>query len=209
MLESSFTFKVSFAPALTKQHWGVRDDFFDPTPWTLDQIDVYAARNAVAGVQLRLAGSQDFTLVLDHANWLHPLGFLPRLRLDVRFPGLPGGVVECFAVGYVDGDDRRQWMEYLDRAGYADAPAHRPQAVYVRLRIPAGTPKGLYVGQVRLFSQTGFEDETPGLAGWDQPARGCGSPAGRERLVVPPQPVAAPHRHRPLPSRGFVERGAF
>ncbi len=160
MPNAPFTFKVSFAPAMTKQHWGVRDDFFDPTPWTLDQIDVYAARNEVAGVQLRLAGSQDFTLVLDRANWLHPLGFLPRLRLDVRFPGLPGGVVECFTVGYVEGDDRRQWMEYFDRSGYAEAPAHRPQAVYVRLRIPAGTPKGLYVGQVRLFSQSGFEDES-------------------------------------------------
>ena len=110
--ESPFTFKVSFSPAMTKEHWGVRDDFFNPGP-ALDQIDVYAARNAVAGVQLRLAGSQDFTLVLDRANWLHPLGFLPRLRLDVRFPGLPENVVECFAVGYVEGDDRRQWMEQL------------------------------------------------------------------------------------------------
>jgi hypothetical protein len=160
MSTSPFTFKVSFAPAMTKDHWGVGDDFFDPTPWTLDQIDVYAARNEVAGVQLRLAGSQDFTLVLDRANWLHPLGFLPRLRLDVRFPGLPEGVAECFAVGYVEGDDRRQWMEYLDRAGYAEAPAHRPQAVYMRLRISAEVRKGLYVGQVRLFSQSGFEDET-------------------------------------------------
>jgi hypothetical protein len=158
MPESPFTFQVSFAPAMTKQHWGVRDDFFNPAP-ALDQIDVYAARNTVAGVQLRLAGSHDFTLVLDRANWLHPLGFLPRLRLDVRFPGLPEGVVEPFAVGYVEGDDRRQWMETLDRGGYAEAPAHRPQAVYLRLRIPAGTPRGLYVGQVRLFSQFGFEDE--------------------------------------------------
>jgi hypothetical protein len=159
MSTSPFTFKVSFSPSMTKEHWGVRDDFFNPAP-ALDQIDVCAARNEVAGVQIRLAGSQDFTLILDRANWLHPLGFLPRLRLDVRFPGLPGGVVECFAVGYVDGDDRRQWMETLDRSGYAEVPAHRPQAVYVRLRVPAGTHKGLYVGQVRLFSQFGFEDET-------------------------------------------------
>lgn len=144
---------------MTKQHWGVRDDFFNPAEATLDEINVLAARNEVTGVQVRLAASQDFTLVLDRANWLHPLGFLPRLRLEVRFPGLPDGAVECFAVGYVEGDDRRQWMEYLDRAGYAEAPAHRPQAVYVRLRIPVDTRKGLYVGQVRLFSQSGFEDE--------------------------------------------------
>jgi len=159
MFPAPFTFKVSFSPAMTKQHWGVRDDFFDPAAPALEEIDVLAARNEVAGVQLRLAGSQDFTLVLDRANWLHPLGFLPRLRLEVRFPGLPDGVVECFAVGYVEGDDRQQWMEYLDRAGYAEVPAHRPQAVYVRLRIPFDTRKGLYVGQVRLFSQSGFEDE--------------------------------------------------
>ena len=168
MSPSPFTFQVSFSPAMTKEHWGVRDHFFDPAAPALAEIDVHAARNEVAGVQLRLAGSQDFTLVLDRANWLHPLGFLPRLRLDVRFPGLPpgppeggpGGAVECFAVGYVEGDDHLQWMEYFDRAGYADVPAHRPQAVYVRLRIPASQPKGLYVGQVRLFSQFGFEDET-------------------------------------------------
>jgi len=158
MPETPFTFKVTFAPAMTKDHWGVGDDFFNRGP-ALDQIEVYAARNEVAGVQLRLSGSQNFTLVLDHANWLHPLGFLPRLRLNVRFPGLAEGVVECFTVGYVEGDDRRQWMEYLDRSGYAEAPAYRPQAVYLRLRIPTGTRKGLYVGQVRLFSQFGFEDE--------------------------------------------------
>ena len=89
MSASPFTFQVSFSPAMTKEHWGVRDHFFDPVAPTLTEIDVHAARNEVAGVQLRLAGSQDFTLVLDRANWLHPLGFLPRLRLDVRFPGLP------------------------------------------------------------------------------------------------------------------------
>ena len=57
------------------------------------------------------------------------------------------------------GDDRRQWMEYLDRSGYAEAPAYRPQAVYVRIRIPANLPAGVHEGRVTAYTQLGFEDE--------------------------------------------------
>jgi hypothetical protein len=79
--------------------------------------------------------------------------------VEVSFSELPTDAVETFAVGYVEGDDHRQWMETLDRAGYAEVPAGKPQVIYVRLKLPGDLPAGAYQGRVRVFSQFGFEDE--------------------------------------------------
>jgi hypothetical protein len=150
---------IGFADGMTKLSWGhMRGDPVIDAP---QEIDVGGARNQVLGVQVLLNARQDYVLTLDKANWLHALGFCPRVRLDVRFPTLPAGAVETFVVGYVEGDDRRQWMEYLDRAGYAEVPAYRPQAVYVRVRVPADLAAGVHKGEVTAYTQYGFEDEKP------------------------------------------------
>jgi len=162
MATNPFKLQISFSPAMTKSDWGVNKNPAEPAQTAGREIDLFAARNEVVGVQLRLAARQDF--VLDHSNWLHALGFCLRLRLETSFPSLPAGAVECFAVGYVEGDDHRLWMEYFDRSGYAEVPAQRPQAVYIRLKIPTDAARGLHEGQVRLFSQYGFEDE---ILVWD------------------------------------------
>ena len=152
-------YKIGLANALTKLSWSRVGDH---RPLVADEleIDVVGARNQVVGAQVRVYAEQDFVLVLDHANWLHALGFQPRVRIEVRFPTLPADAVEVYAVGYVEGDDRRQWMEYLDRCGYAEVPAYRPQAVYVRIRIPADLAVGAHEGHVIAYTQYGFEDET-------------------------------------------------
>ncbi|UCC63583.1 MAG: DUF4091 domain-containing protein [Anaerolineae bacterium] len=156
---SKLDLRIGFAEAMTKLSWGHIGA--DLAVDTAEEIEVIAARNEVVGFQVRLAARQDFVLALDRANWLHPLGFCPRVRLDVRFPSLPESAVEVFAVGYLEGDDRRQWMEALDRAGHAEVPAYRPQAVYVRLRVPADLEAGLHQGRVSAVTQYGFEDEVP------------------------------------------------
>ena len=172
---SEIDLQIGFADAMTKLNWGVWD-WNDAGGGLADEIAVTGARNEVVGVQVRLSSPHDFVLTLDRANWLHPLGFCPRVRLDVRFPSLPAEAVEVLAVGYVEGDDRRQWMKYLDRAGYAQVPAYRPQAVageytreageytreageYVRIRIPADLDAGVHEGHVTAYAQYGFEDE--------------------------------------------------
>jgi hypothetical protein len=154
---SVFDLSIGFADAMTKLSWSrVTDDSFVESS---REIEVIGARNEVIGAQVRLTAKRDFVLTLDRTNWLHALGFCPRVRLDVCFPTLPQDAVESFVVGYVEGDDRCQWMEYLDRAGYAEVPGYRPQAVYVRVRIPADLDAGLHEGQVRAYTQHGFEDE--------------------------------------------------
>ena len=124
-----------------------------------EQIEIVGLRNEVLGAQIRIYAEQEFVLTLDRANWLHPLGFCPRVRLAVEFPTLPAGAVECFAVGYVEGDDRRPWMETLDRAGYAQVPAYRTQAAYVRIRVPADLEPGAHEGTITAYTQEGFGDE--------------------------------------------------
>jgi hypothetical protein len=157
-------YRITFADALTKLNWGIASWNKDEVPLT-NEIHLLSARNAVAAAQVHVTAGHDFTLVVDRANWLNPLGFTPRLRLDVRFDGLDPERVEVFPVGYVDGDDRRVWMEYFDRAGYAEVPAERPQAAYIRIRVPAELEPGIYQGQVRAFTQYGFEDEQPAWQG--------------------------------------------
>ena len=83
---------------------------------------------------------------------LLPADVPPRLRLQVSFSGLDSGYVEVYPVGYVDGDDRRLWMEYFDRAGYAEVPAEHPQAVYIRIRVPRETAPGMLVNVLVLPS---------------------------------------------------------
>lgn len=150
-------YEITFADMLTKLNWG--------SYWGrrkephLSTFSVWAARNEVVGLQVQVTANHDFVLLLDEANWLHPLGFCPRLRLDAKLPGFPEEAVEVFPVGYVEGDDRRYWMEYFDRAGYAEVPATRPQAVYIRVHVPAEQEPGIYNGRVRFYSQFGFEDE--------------------------------------------------
>jgi len=123
------------------------------------RIEVDAARGEVAGVQVRILAGEDFILTVDRANWLHALGFRRRVRLAVDFPTLPAGGVEVLPVGYLEGDDRRLWMEPLLRSGFVEGAAWRPQAVWLRLRVPAGLAAGEYSGRVTAFTQIGFEDE--------------------------------------------------
>lgn len=157
-MAEAYTYSITFADALTKLSWGIASWRKEEVPPS-DEIDLFAARNSVTGLQVHVTAAHDFTLLVDQANWLHPLGFRPRLRLEMRFEGLASDRVELFPVGYVDGDDRRLWMEYFDRAGHAEVPAARPQAVYIRIRVPEDLEPGMYLGQVRAFTQFGFEDE--------------------------------------------------
>jgi hypothetical protein len=151
------TLRIGFAEAMTRLCWDrVRDHVSCDAPRA---IDVVGARNEVIGVQVHLQAEEAFVLTVDRANWLHALGFCPRVRLDVRFAGLPPDAVEVYPIGYVEGDDRREWAEYLSRGGYAEVPPGRPQAVYVRVRIPADLDPGLYEGHVAAYAQYGFEDE--------------------------------------------------
>ena len=151
---------ITLADALNKQAWGTAGPR-RPQPAETRQLTLTAVRGEVTGFQVQVSAGHDFTLALDDANWLHPLGFLPRARLAVDFPSLPAESVEVFAVGWVEGDDRRLWMETLDRSGYAEALGGRPQAVYVRLRIPAEIEAGQHTGRVYVYAQQGFEDEQP------------------------------------------------
>jgi hypothetical protein len=152
------TVKIGLRSALNKWSWGAYE--WGPAyNMGVNQIHLLGARNEVLGFQVCFLAEHDFVLTLDRTNWLHALGFCPRLRVEVSFLGLPAEAVETFAVGYVEGDDHRQWMETLDRAGYAEVPAGKPQVVYVRLKLPGSLPAGIYEGMVRVFSQFGFEDE--------------------------------------------------
>jgi len=148
---------VSFAAAMTKLSWS--HVAAGPPAEVVSEIELIGARNQVVGAQVRLTARHDFVLTVDRTNWLHALGFCPRVRLEVRFPTLPESIVETFVVGYVEGDDRVQWMEVLDRAGTAEVPAYRPQAVYVRIRIPPDLAATVHEGQARVYTQYGFEDE--------------------------------------------------
>lgn len=154
---TSLTYTITFADALTKLNWG--SYWGRPHQIKLETMTIYAARNEVVGLQVHIKAEHDFVLLIDQANWLHPLGFCPRVRLAVDLPGVPKEAVEVFPVGYVEGDDRRFWMEYFDRAGYIEVPATRAQAVYLRVRVPVGQAPGEYQGMVRVFTQFGFEDE--------------------------------------------------
>jgi hypothetical protein len=153
-------FHLSLADALTKLSWGTASRRPQPLDAPSSHLTLSAARNEVLGFQIHAAAEHDFTLLLDEANWLHPLGFLPRLRLAVSFADLPAGCIETFTIGYVEGDDHRLWMETLERSGWAEAQAGRTQGVYVRLRLPSDLPAGAYLGTVRAFSQQGFNDES-------------------------------------------------
>jgi hypothetical protein len=157
-MANKYPYRITFADALTKLSWGIASWSKDDIPLT-DEIHLLAARNAVTAAQVHVTAGHEFTLLVDRANWLNALGFTPRLRLEVHFTGLAPEQVEIFPVGYVDGDDRRLWMEYFDRAGYAEVPAQRTQAVYIRIRVPADLEPGIYEGQVRAFTQYGFENE--------------------------------------------------
>jgi hypothetical protein len=142
----------------TKRPWGAAD-WQSARPAETTQWRLLAARGEVVGVQLQFTADHDFVLLLDQGNWLHPLGFCPRLRLEVAFPSLPPQAVQVFAIGYLEGDDRRLWPESLDPAGYAEVPAGRPQGVYLRLRLPADLPPGEHLGSLRCYAQRAFEDE--------------------------------------------------
>jgi len=152
--------RVGFSEAMTKASWGIAHDTDAALGFDAQrEANISGARNEVVGVQLRLVAKQDFVVTLDRSNWLHPLGFFPRVRVDVRFPTIPEHAIETFTIGYIEGDDRRQWMEYLDRAGYAEVSAFRPQGVYVRIRIPADLEARSHLGVVKLYTQYGFERE--------------------------------------------------
>lgn len=154
------TITFTLADALTKRHWGTAEGRRGQSQ-SIDSLTLQAVRNEYTGFQIHLTADHEYTLVTDRANWLHPLGFLPRVRLAVEFPSLPSDSVEVFPIGWIEGDDRRYWMETLERGGWAEVPAGRPQAVYVRIRVPKDLPPGVHEGKMRTFTQQGFEAETP------------------------------------------------
>jgi hypothetical protein len=152
--------RIGFSEGMTKAAWGTARDTgvalgFDGSR----EVSISAARNEVVGVQLRLMAKQDFVVTTDRNNWLHPLGFCPRVRVDVEVTAIPSNAIETFPIGCVEGDDRRQWMEYLDRSGHAGVPAFRLQGIYVRIRVPADVEAGSHLGAVKVYTQYGFEPE--------------------------------------------------
>ena len=153
------TLTFTLADALTKRHWGTAEWRRSDPPQT-DSLTLQAVRNEFTGFQIHLTADYDFTLVTGQANWLHPLGLLPRVRLAVAFPSLPTDCIEVLPIGWIEGDDRRLWMETLERGGWVEVPAGRPQGAYVRVRVSASLPPGVHEGQVRAFTQQGFEPET-------------------------------------------------
>ena len=155
-MPTNFTFTL--APAMTKAPWGQIPR--QPVDEPRRDLTVHAARNEVVGAQVIAGASTEFMLTTGTANWLHPLGFTPRVRLHVDFPDLPAAAVEIFPVGYLEDDDRRPWPESLDRSGWAQVPAHRPQPVYLRIRVPRDLAPGAYVGRITAYTQQGWQDET-------------------------------------------------
>lgn len=148
---------IGLADALCKLEWSTRTT--DIRTLIQDNPALLAVRNEVIGFQVLLQADEEFTVALNRVNWIAPLGFCPRLRLEVELPGVPGQAVERFPVGYLEDDDRRWRAEYLDRADHVRVPAGRPQSVYVRLTVPADLPPGVYDGQVRAYAAYGFGDE--------------------------------------------------
>ena len=149
--------RVGLADALVKLEWSTRTT--DIRAWFQESPSLAAVRNEVTGLQVLLQAGEPFTLVLGEANWIAPLGFQPRVRLDIAVAGLPAEAVQAFPVGYLEDDDRRWRSEYLDRADHVQVPAGRPQAVYVRLAVPKSLAAGTYAGQVNAYAQLGFGDE--------------------------------------------------
>lgn len=106
---------------MTKHAWGhVRSRRFNPS--AMSSIRVVAARNEVVSFQLLLEARENFVVTLDSTNWLHALGHCPRARVELEH-SLPPSAVEAFIVGYVEGDDRQDWMEYLDGGGHTEVGA--------------------------------------------------------------------------------------
>jgi len=149
--------QVGLADAMVKLEWSHRTT--DIRPLIRDHVALIAARNEVIGFQVLLRAPEEFILTLSRANWVAPLGFAPRVRLEITFPGLPEEAVAAYPVGYLEDDDRRWRAEYFDHAAHTTVIATRPQAVYVRLHIPVNLPAGSYAGQVKAYTQYGFEDE--------------------------------------------------
>jgi hypothetical protein len=156
-------YRIGLADAMTKLEWS--NHTTDIRYLSADQLSLIAARNETVGFQVLVRSDAEFTLTLNRANWIAPLGHCPRLRLEVSFPGLPEGAIEAFPVGYLEDDDRRWRAEYFDHADHVSVPAGRPQAVYVRINIPRGIKPGNYEGQVKAYTQYGFEDEKPAWTG--------------------------------------------
>ena len=149
--------RIGLADALVKHEWSTRTT--DIRAWFLERPSLAAVRNEVVGLQVLLQASEPFTLTVGPANWIAPLGFEPRVRLQVDLAGLPAEAVEVFPVGYLEDDDRRWRSEYLDRADHIQVPANRPQAAYVRIAVPKSLAAGSYTGQIKAYGQFGFGDE--------------------------------------------------
>lgn len=149
--------RIGQADALVKLEWSTRTT--DIRAWFLERPSLAAVRNEVVGLQVLLQASEPFTLTVGPANWIAPLGFEPRVRLQVDLAGLPAEAVEVFPVGYLEDDDRRWRSEYLDRADHIQVPANRPQAAYVRIAVPKSLAAGSYTGQIKAYGQFGFGDE--------------------------------------------------
>lgn len=155
---TGYSYQIRFASAFEKLCWGI--DSTVPPKSESTEISLSAVRNEVCGFQVLIDCDHDFVLTTDRSNWLHPMGFKPRLRLEVKIPELPSSAVECFTVGYIEGDDHRYWTETLERSGWNEAIANRTQPVYARLRIPKDANPGMIQGTVNAYAQRGFEPET-------------------------------------------------
>ena len=84
---SEIGLSIGFADAMTKLSWShIAGVSLADAP---QEIQVIGARNEVVGAQVRLTAGHDFVLTVDRTNWLHALGFCPRVRLEMRFPTLP------------------------------------------------------------------------------------------------------------------------
>ncbi|MFL5680905.1 MAG: DUF4091 domain-containing protein [Chloroflexota bacterium] len=127
-------------------------------------LAVPAARREVVGAQLLIRADEPVIVTTDGAAWRHPLGRLPRVRVEVDAPG-EDIVVETFVVAFARDDHGIEWPESLDRAGFGEVAGGTAQPVYVRIAVAADAAAGRHDVAVRAFVEEDFADERPVWSG--------------------------------------------
>ncbi|WP_379217157.1 DUF4091 domain-containing protein [Paenibacillus sp. GCM10012303] len=121
------------------------------------QLEVMCCRRDSTAVQCVVASQEPFLLTTHTDPLFWKGGPLPIVRVEVDID--EPLTVDVRLIGFVEDDDRTQKADVLLDAPELFVEARTLQPVWIECTASADTPSGSYMGTVRLYSHTMFEDE--------------------------------------------------
>ena len=141
-----------------KYQYGI-DGLEDPKIFENSEVSLVSAKMDWIALQLFIKSNEDFMLSAGKRAVFSPKGQLPNIRVSCRIDGIPNAIIKIYPIGFIEDDDRIYKADLLLEEEVVYVSKGSVQPVWIEIIIPKDTKPGIYKGEVKIYTQSMFDDE--------------------------------------------------